>query len=316
MDWEHLVTQLPALDTVGALVATRLSGSHHGDYPAWRASVDALPDLTVSEIALGNTVSALGAASTSDQHSLREALMGLHPWRKGPYNLFGVHIDCEWRSDHKWQRVAPHVDQLAGATVLDVGSGNGYYGWRMVNAGAKLVLGVDPTVLFCMQHQAVNKYLNDQRNWVVPLRFEELPEHQFDVVFSMGVLYHRRDPLAHVERLFSHTKPGGQLVLESLVVNSAHSLEPSGRYARMGNVHVVPTPNQLSDWLRQAGFVATRVVDITTTTTAEQRSTSWMRFESLAEALDPNDAGLTVEGHPAPVRAVVVGYRPLHGKHQ
>lgn len=301
------------LGAVRTRITERLSSAHHGDYPAWRASLDALPDLACTEIAMGDTVAALGTASAHQQQLLRDALMGLHPWRKGPFNLFGVHVDCEWRSDLKWQRVAPHLE-VSGATVLDVGSGNGYYGWRMLEAGAELVLGVDPTVLFSMQHQAVNKYLNDQRNWVVPLRFEELPEHQFDSVFSMGVIYHRRDPRAHVERLFAYTRPGGQVVLESLVVTGSQDLKPGGRYARMGNVHVVPTPNALCDWLRQAGFAQVRVADVTTTTTDEQRSTNWMRFQSLAEALDPRDPSRTVEGYPAPVRAVVVGQRPAHGK--
>jgi tRNA (mo5U34)-methyltransferase len=35
-----------------------------------------------------------------------------------------------------------------------------------------------------------------------------------------------------------------------------------------------------------------------------------MRFESLEQALDPNDRQRTIEGLPAPVRAVVVGRRP------
>jgi tRNA (mo5U34)-methyltransferase len=30
---------------------------------------------------------------------MRQALMGLSPWRKGPFDLFGVHVDTEWRSD-------------------------------------------------------------------------------------------------------------------------------------------------------------------------------------------------------------------------
>ena len=47
------------------------------------------------------------------------------------------------------------------------------------------------------------------------------------------------------------------------------------------------------------------VVDITPTTVLEQRATEWMRFESLEQALDPVDGSKTIEGLPAPVRAVV-----------
>ena len=64
------------------------------------------------------------------------------------------------------------------------------------------------------------------------------------------------------------------------------------------------------DWLAGAGFTDGRVVDITRTTLDEQRSTEWMRFESLREALDPRDPLRTVEGHPAPVRAIVIAHKP------
>jgi tRNA (mo5U34)-methyltransferase len=51
------------------------------------------------------------------------------------------------------------------------------------------------------------------------------------------------------------------------------------------------------------------VVDLNRTTTDEQRSTPWMRFESLAQCLDPDNPELTVEGYPAPLRAVVLATR-------
>jgi tRNA (mo5U34)-methyltransferase len=149
-------------------------------------------------------------------------------------------------------------------------------------------------------------------NQVLPLRFEELPAAlTFDAVFSMGVIYHRRDPLDHVRRLYRHLRPGGQLVIESLIVEGTTLLAPAGRYARMRNVHLLPTSQVLAGWLEEAGFKAVRVADVCVTSTAEQRSTGWMRFESLAEALDPADPGRTLEGHPAPRRAIVVARKPV-----
>ncbi len=270
----------------------------------------ALPDLEAEQAALSDRVTVSGSASEDERRDLRESLMQLHPWRKGPFSLFEVDIDCEWRSDWKWMRVLPHLDSLVGRRVLDVGCGNGYYGWRMLEAGATAVFGVDPTLVFCMQHLAVSRYLTDTPNWVLPLRFEQLPQHQFDTVFSMGVIYHRRDPADHARRLAEFTRPGGQVVVESLVVEHGRSLKPVGRYARMRNVHVVPTPKRLARWLRDAGFVDPELVDLTPTTVAEQRATTWMRFESLEDALDPHIPNRTIEGHPAPVRAVMVARKP------
>ncbi len=58
------------------------------------------------------------------------------PWRKGPFSLYGVNIDTEWRSDWKWDRVLPHLSPLKGRLVLDVGCGGGYHMWRMLGEGA------------------------------------------------------------------------------------------------------------------------------------------------------------------------------------
>jgi tRNA (mo5U34)-methyltransferase len=236
--------------------------------------------------------------------------MAFHPWRKGPLRLAGLDIDTEWRSDWKWQRVAPHLD-LDGHRVLDIGSGNGYFGLRMLGAGARVVVGIDPTLVFVMQWLACRHFSGDIPNYVLPLGVEELPEHpaEWDTVFSMGVLYHRKDPEAHLGRVHSLLKDGGTLVLETLVLPKHREedlLVPGDRYARMRNVRGIPGTVRLLDWVTRAGFSSAQVVDITPTTTLEQRSTDWMRFESLEQALDPSDRTLTVEGLPAPVRALVV----------
>jgi tRNA (mo5U34)-methyltransferase len=299
------------LASLEALIAERLAPGAHGDMPAWQAALEALPALAVERVDFGPTVTLAGTVGLAAQARLRVALDALHPWRKGPFQLFGVHIDTEWRSDWKWDRIAPHLDDLGGQRVLDVGCGNGYFGWRMLAAGAASVTGVDPTLVFCMQHRAVNRYLREPANQVLPVRFEELPEATFDTVFSLGVIYHRRDPVEHAERLYRHTRPGGLVVVESLVVAAAQSLQPRGRYARMRNVWTVPSLTDLTGWLAAAGLVDARVVDVTATTTDEQRSTDWMRFQSLADALDPERPELTVEGHPAPLRAVVLARRPV-----
>ncbi len=289
------------------LQAQRYNKNHHGDYERWRAALAALPEIQVQRTDYGDTVSVSGSV---DAAPLSAALKELHPWRKGPFRIGPVHIDTEWRSDWKWARLQPHL-QLRDARVLDIGCGNGYFGWRMLQMGAAEVIGIDPTLLFCMQHQAVQFYMQDHRNWVLPLKVEEVPATcRFDCVFSMGVIYHRRDPFAHVQQLFELTRPGGRVVLES-IVSLDGNLQPRGRYARMRNVWLLPSPGQLLSWLQAAGFTACRLLDTSATTVQEQRSTGWMHFESLQQALDPDNPQLTVEGYPAPVRAVVTAQRPV-----
>jgi len=285
----------------------RLENSTHGDLSRWLGAIEELPGGDgFSE--LNHHAPMLGRAP-ADPERLRELLMGFHPWRKGPLELAGVRIDTEWRSDWKWDRLASHLD-LQGRQVLDIGCGNGYFGLRMLGTGAKLVIGIDPTMVFVMQWLAMQKLAPDLNNYVLPLGIEDLPAATsgFDTVFSMGVLYHRRKPVEHLEQLKKLTRPGGLLVLETLIIDGEdrNTLEPAGRYARMRNVHAIPSVATLRDWLQLAGMMDFRVLDISKTTIEEQRSTGWMTFESLRECLDPDNPERTIEGHPAPLRIAMM----------
>jgi len=130
----------------------------------------------------------------------------------------------------------------------------------------------------------------------------------FDTVFSMGVLYHRREPSHHLEELQRALRPNGELVLETLVVpgDGIECLIPEGRYANMRNIYKLPTVSRLEQWVAGAGFDAVRTVSVEQTSRSEQRSTAWMTSHSLNEALDKESSLLTIEGHPRPVRAVVL----------
>jgi len=285
----------------------RLENPSHGDLPKWLEIIDAL-DEGDGYCRLDRAAPVLGRPA-ADLPALRRRLLGLHPWRKGPLELGGIGIDTEWRSDWKWERLRPHLD-VRGQRVLDVGCGNGYFGLRMLACGAELVVGIDPTMVFVMQWLAMRKLCPGLNNFVLPLGIEDLPPATtgFDSVFSMGVLYHRRDPVEHLERLKSLARPGGVIVLETLVLEGREReiLKPPGRYARMRNVHAVPGLAVLQDWLEKAGLTGAALIDVSKTTTDEQRSTDWMTFESLRECLDAKNPALTVEGHPAPTRAMLL----------
>lgn len=286
----------------------------HGDLARWQRVVDELPQPSSSGVDLFNAVRIGGETdlSDSDRSFLRSELQKLHPWRKGPYSLFGVDVDTEWRSDWKWDRVKDQIAPLNKRLVLDVGCGNGYHCWRMLGAGAKLVVGIDPTLLSVMQFQAIRKLYGDGDApvYVLPLGIEDIPAEMklFDTVFSMGVLYHRRSPIDHLLELKGCLRPGGELVLETLVVEGGADkvLVPEQRYAQMRNVWFLPSCEALMVWMNRCGFKNVRLANVVKTTVEEQRSTEWMRFHSLGDFLDPLDSRLTCEGLPAPIRAIII----------
>ncbi|NOZ55048.1 MAG: tRNA 5-methoxyuridine(34)/uridine 5-oxyacetic acid(34) synthase CmoB [Gammaproteobacteria bacterium] len=289
-----------------------LSEVNHGDHDKWMNILNNLPLIAPSKIDLQSAVQ-IGLSHDCDKRSLNtiEALLHqLHPWRKGPFELFGIQVDTEWRSDFKWQRLKNHISPLVDRMVLDIGCGSGYHCWRMVGAGARLVMGIDPTLLYVIQFYALQKYCQGFNAYVLPLSSDAMPADFkiFDTVFSMGVLYHRRSPIDHLMDLKQFLRRGGELVLETLVIDGAmgQTLVPEGRYAKMRNVWFIPTPQTLVSWLRRCGYSNIQLIDITQTTLQEQRATNWMQFESLKDFLDPADETKTIEGLPAPQRAIIV----------
>ena len=293
----------------------------NGHIETWERAFAEILSFTPSSFSLDCDTILIGSAqdvSTQEQTRIKELLLQFHPWRKGPYDVFGVHIDTEWRSDWKWQRVSPHISSLEGRKVLDVGCGSGYHSWRMYGAGASLVLGIDPSMLFWMQFRIMKELIctihhNPLPVYFAPIPMEAIPTNTqfFDTVFSMGVLYHRRDPFAHLDELKQALKKGGELILETLITEGPlhHCFVPEDRYAQMRNVWFLPSLDTLLFWLKRIGFQNIRVVDINQTSTEEQRSTEWMRFQSLCDYLDPNDKDLTIEGYPAPKRATIIANR-------
>lgn len=288
----------------------------HGDFPKWKQAVENLPPLNPSVIDLHEQVK-IGCREDVEETTRKQLetdLKQLHPWRKGPIELFGVYIDTEWRSDWKWERLQDEITPLDGRMVLDVGCGNGYYGLRMLGKGAKLVVGIDPSLLYVMQYEAIRCYFPTTQAYVLPLGVQHLPEklQGFDTVFSMGILYHQRSPLHHLQTLRDTLKPGGELVLETLIIpeDYGETLIPEKRYAKMRNVWSIPNCSTLESWLQQSGFKDVRQIDVTKTTIQEQRRTEWMTFHSLENFLNPEDYSQTIEGYPAPQRGILIAKAP------
>jgi len=311
-------TELEAwLPILSEQIKQGLCNDTYGKLAGWRKALTELPEIVAKKIELNSQHVAIYPQiklKDIELENLKTTLQQLMPWRKGPYLIHGVEIDTEWRSDLKWQRLADKIQPLAGRTVLDVGCGNGYHGWRMRGMGADLVIGIDPSPLFVMQFQALQHFINDDRMFVLPLGIEAVPENlnAFDTVFSMGVFYHRKSPMDHLYQLKHCLKSGGELVLETLVIpgDEFQVLMPEDRYAQMRNVWFLPSSKAMIKWLQRSGFKNVKLIDENITSLDEQRTTGWMQFHSLKNFLDPNDNTKTIEGYPAPLRAAFTAEAP------
>lgn len=300
-----------------AALKPRVDPKRHGDLPKWLDTLKQLPDAKASLCELDSDTLIIGDPddlTPSEAAALHTALFDLKPWRKGPFQVFDTFIDTEWRSDWKWQRVKPHINDLKGRNVLDVGCGTGYHGWRMLGDGADYVLGIDPSMRFLVQFMAIQKYINHSGFDFLPIGIEDMPNdmNYFDSVFSMGVLYHRRKPIDHLLELKNLLTNGGELILETLIIDNIQggTLTPTDRYAQMRNVWSIMTVAKIITLLEQAGFTNVKCVDQNITSLDEQRQTDWMQFHSLKEFLDPHDFSKTIEGYPAPKRGLFIAQKP------
>ncbi len=278
-----------------------------------RESLERLPLFEDVTVALGDWIR-LDAPSIDEaqRKALETVARRMMPWRKGPFDLFGVAIDSEWRSYKKYNLLRPYMD-LEGKRVADVGCNNGYYMFRMLEMAPKEVLGIDPSPLFRSQFDLINRYIRSD-----VLRYELLGvEHMryfadmFDTIFCLGVLYHRSDPIVALKSLKQALKRGGELFLDTFMIDgeSPICLVPESTYSKIGNVHFVPTIPALEHWCKKAGFERFEVLAVVKTESDEQRRTDWIQGESLENFLNPDDPSLTVEGYPAPKRVYIRAYR-------
>jgi len=283
----------------------------NGNIPKWTSALDEIKAFIKGDLVLNEpyiSINNIGTSSENIENNFKKLL----PWRKGPFILNNLKLESEWQGNLKWQRLKNKIKPLNNKRVLDVGAGNGYFTLRMALEGAKKALGVEPFLLFNYQFAAIDTLIKKNTNsMLLPLRLEELPLMPvFDSVFSMGVLYHQRDHMEHLSILKKMMSSDSELILETLIVDGPRDfvIVPEGRYANMRNVYCLPSVETLKSWLIDAGFKNINLIDVSQTTLDEQRQTPWIGDNpaSLEDFLDPSDLNLTVEGYPAPKRAIII----------
>ena len=271
-----------------------------------RQMLKTLPDMEC-DLELGDVVRIVADVDEKTKERIRDVAWALRPWRKGPFEVLGTFIDSEWKSYIKYNLLEPFFD-LEGKSVADIGCNNGYYMFRMLAHRPKSLTGFDPSPLFKTQFDFLNHFAKSDITYEL-LGVEHLPHYgkKFDVIFCLGVLYHRSDPIAMLKWLRQGLEEGGEIFLDTFYIEGDEpvALSPGKTYSKIPNVHFVPTIPALRNWCEKAGFEHFEVLAKKPTTFEEQRKTEWILGESLEDFLDPQDPAKTIEGYPAPKRVYV-----------
>ncbi len=242
-----------------------------------------------------------------DEKLLLEVAKTLKPWRKGPFQINNMFIDSEWQSFLKYNLLKPHFD-IRGKRVADVGCNNGYYMFRMLAENPAKIVGFDPSPIFKSQFDFINHFVKSEIKYEM-LGVEHLPFYKtkFEVIFCLGVLYHRSDPIATLKELYKGLVNGGELIIDTFMIDGEGemALIPKDRYSKIPNIYFIPTVNAFKNWLNRAKFKDIEVLEIVPTQLNEQRSTEWILGESLNDFLDKDNPNLTIEGYPAPKRVYI-----------
>ncbi|HIQ27918.1 MAG TPA: tRNA 5-methoxyuridine(34)/uridine 5-oxyacetic acid(34) synthase CmoB [Sulfurovum sp.] len=274
----------------------------------YQEAIAALPKFDDITCILGDKVEIqISNLSDTNRQQIEETARLMKPWRKGPFQINTLCIDSEWQSQIKYNLLERHFD-LKDKIVGDIGCNNGYYLFRMLTHQPKKLIGFDPSAIYYSQFQFMNHFIKTDIVYeLLGVEHVEFYEHKFDVLFCLGVLYHRSDPVAMLKSLFKGLHKGGELILDTFMIDGEDEicLTPRDRYSKIPNIYFVPTVNALKNWCYRAGFEYVEVLETMVTESNEQRKTEWIDTQSLEDYLDPEDKTKTVEGYPAPKRVYI-----------
>ncbi len=244
--------------------------------------------------------------SPDQQQNFLHSLQTFCPWKKGPFELFGVTIDAEWRSDWKWERILPHISSLKNRKVADIGCHNGYFMLRMAAQQPELVIGFEPYTKHFWNFQLIQNIVKQKMLAFELLGVEHIHYYPqfFDTIFCLGILYHHTDPIGLLRKMREALAPKGEIIIDSQGIpgDLPVALTPQKRYAQARGIWFLPTQSCLENWIGRAGFSNINCFFAEPLSVQEQRRTTWANIDSLSEFLHPDDPSLTVEGYPAPWR--------------
>jgi tRNA (mo5U34)-methyltransferase len=170
-------------------------------------ALEQAPDISTNAFSFGSDVIKIGSKeeiTSTDLEKLEKSLRTFLPWKKGPFEIFGTAIDAEWRSDFKWARLEPFIEDLTDKKVADIGCSNGYYMFRMMAQNPRLIVGFEPYLKYMYTFLFLQKFAQIPNVHLEPFGVEHIGLYPnfFDVIFCLGILYHHTDPVGILRKLF------------------------------------------------------------------------------------------------------------------
>lgn len=305
------------VDQLNAVLKERDSWVDRESVQSFCDSLENTPQLQTNHFKIDSGWVEIGNANEItpiEREKIIKCLELLAPWRKGPFRLFGIEVDAEWRSDWKWERLAGKIDSLKNKKICDIGCNNGYYLFQMLAQDPAFLLGIDPIPKLYFQYLIFRKYLKAPPIYFEYLGVEHLVHFKklFDVVFCMGILYHRKNPLETLLNIRESMAPNGQLIIESAGIPGEESIAlfPESSYGKAKNIFFMPTVTCMKNWLLKTGFKNVEVVYSGALTFEEQRKTAWCQYQSLEDFTSNEDPTKTIEGYPSPIRMILIARTP------
>ncbi|MFP4412219.1 tRNA 5-methoxyuridine(34)/uridine 5-oxyacetic acid(34) synthase CmoB [Coleofasciculus sp.] len=282
----------------------------------YREAVQAVQDIHSDWYDFSDAVVKVGRVeelTVPQKQRFYQSLRTFCPWKKGPFELFGISIDAEWRSDWKWARILPHIHSLKNCRVADIGCHNGYFMFRMADQEPECVIGFEPVPKHFWNFQLIQTIVQQPMLTFELLGVEHIDFYPnfFDTIFCLGILYHHRDPINLLGKLRQALAPKGEIIIDCQGIPGELpvALTPRKRYAQARGIWFLPTQSCLENWLVRAGFTQIHCFFAEPLSVQEQRRTPWATIDSLREFLNPDDLSVTIEGYPAPWRYYVIAHK-------
>ncbi len=149
---------------------------------------------------------------------------------------------------------------LRGREVLDIGCWSGGDALILAGLGARVTALEEHPISSAAARRLCRELGTDVKVLKTSLyRDRKKWAQSFDLVYTMGVVYHVTDPLLFLRIGFAYLRPGGRLILETKAHEGEDSLcGYSGTTVKGWNWYA-PSAEALRRWLLDAGFAEAEV---------------------------------------------------------